>query len=647
MPKIKNYDRPASQPVQQPVRGASGADFGAGVGEAMFGAGRAGAELSATLSVLEERKRNRGDTISRVQTINEYAAGNDEEFTRIQTEEDLSKDEVVSNYNQFLKERAEKLLEEHTGTDSSRAELSAQLEAYRGQYSRSAYKASVTEQFRVMGQHMETTIANLADKAGDSPESLSTQFRGLDIEIAKMSAALTPEQEKLYEQDGRSKIAINSITRFMNMGDEESLDKADLVLNDKIVIEALEPEVLQQYKTKIAIERSRRKKEANEDQKSLDRAAWAWGVPVDKMSAQQRSAALGITMPQHQKNIFEDAGDKLALYASVRGIKVSDIPTDTALEVTGMPGPGEKANPYGTDAKANRMGLMTDLSRKMQSGTMTPDDDVIWDMNLSQWLTPIPNRDWATDEMTEYVPEIPPSIINIMKSSGRPIPPNGFHRLVTLGDKQEQAPTMGEVSTETTPDSGFVPLSALAEQVTGPLDATKEALSDITGLGGMFADTSRTTGRTQAKNTQKKMVAFLQTSPTYAQRERESLEGIVDIGPQVMGSEEKYQDKLLGMYDIVMSEAKKSEAILARENAPDLKDRPDKKSILLARRTMSSKDGLIKQFGVRRLRDAPKDPADKAKQFANDPYGTLYYTEEGTIYKKERGSQKPVYYRNQ
>ena len=216
-------------------------------------------QVGDQLAVIEQRRRNRQDTIERVRSLNAFNLEAEQEFTRMSTEGDLTDTNVPKEYGEFLKNKVEEYVTNHGGTEDSKTELRARLMQAEGSYSQNMYKSVTSAQFKAMNTHMETVIKGLSDVAGDMPDTVSDQFTALDVEIDIMSGALTEEQQVALREAGRQQITISAVNTYLAQGD---YDAADTIISGESMADVLDSDTMRQIKTKVIVGRREEEKAA-------------------------------------------------------------------------------------------------------------------------------------------------------------------------------------------------------------------------------------------------------------------------------------------------------------------------------------------------------------------------------------------------
>lgn len=518
---------------------ATGEEFGAPEARGIQALGQGTSDLGGALEELDRRKRNREETIERVRAINAYGQEVEQEFTRVQTEEDLSSTETVKNYTKGIRERMNAVLSEHRGSEESRAELAATLEQYHGRYAQAAYKASVTAQFKIMGEHMDGVGNRLADLAGDMPESTLEHLGAVDVEVAKMAGALTPEQEAGYRQGMKQHIVQSAVSSYLNTGNTEG---ARAILAGEGMAELLDPDVHRQMKTNILIAERKTEKGAIKAQQDREYLTQMLGRPP---TAAELARKAGVAAPVGAQTLAE----KVAELEEVTGKPATQAQIDK-LHGAYIAEGGE----YGSGLKGKIMTHFNNLAPALASGLATDEELRTLDTSVTEYLQPIQYVDQATGQVMTRRASLPPHVIEAYQKAGRPLPngelPSG-----------EQAAT-GETEFEITPEPDKT-IWGRRSNIAGPVPAAAQTAGQVPGVGAFFEGGGQyTVDREYALRQQKALVRTLQNSPRFSEGERKSIEQEVSIVGKAWDNTAAYEKRLIGLDEFLAEELQKASADL-------------------------------------------------------------------------------------
>jgi hypothetical protein len=97
------------------------------------------------------------------------------------------------------------------------------------------------------------------------------------------------------------------------------------------------------------------------------------------------------------------------------------------------------------------------------------------------------------------------------------------------------------------------------------LPAIQSGVSRIPGFGGVAPDVQQ--ARTFVNGAVRELVKNLQNSPVFAQREREAIEGEVDIGPRFFDDPEGLRNRMIGVDDFLATKIREADAFAKSQDA--------------------------------------------------------------------------------
>lgn len=175
------------------------------------------------------KQENRRDTVDRASRINNKAREGDLELSRLNTEEDLSNEEVLSKYGAFLSERNKTLIEEHRkqgASEDSIASLTMRLNDIDADLIGKASGISVELGRKKVLTTFNDSLAPLALKASQNPtlEGIDGLFLGLETQIGDIRAAIDPSQEEELRKFGREQITLSAVDGLITKGRIETAE---------------------------------------------------------------------------------------------------------------------------------------------------------------------------------------------------------------------------------------------------------------------------------------------------------------------------------------------------------------------------------------------------------------------------------------
>jgi len=216
-------------------------------------AGIAARELTPAfeqLSRIAIAQQSRRDTVNRANAMNQFNLEADNELRRLNTEADLSDEQVLQQYGEFLSKRKGELLQSHVGSPNSNAALQVRLSDIENQaHGRAAALSATLGRQKVIDTY-KNNLGPLVTRASQAPtlQTVDKEFQNLETTIGDMKDALSPEDEHNLRQYGRQEIALATLESLINRGRTEA---AEAMLTQGGLNTALTPDVQRQVLNKI------------------------------------------------------------------------------------------------------------------------------------------------------------------------------------------------------------------------------------------------------------------------------------------------------------------------------------------------------------------------------------------------------------
>ena len=171
------------------------------------------------------RDQQRHDAVSRANAQLAFQEAAESEFRRIQTEGDWSDQRTLSGYTKFLDERAAAVLTAHEGSADSRAALTENVLNIRHSLAQVAVSANMKAGSEVVSSALGRSLNDLRSQAYAAPENLTALFVASDARVKNFAAALTPEEERSFRDEGRAQIAETALTSMLDRGLVDDAEK--------------------------------------------------------------------------------------------------------------------------------------------------------------------------------------------------------------------------------------------------------------------------------------------------------------------------------------------------------------------------------------------------------------------------------------
>lgn len=205
---------------------------------------------SDILTQVALKQENRRDTVDRSSRINQYAREADLELRRLNTEADLSDENVLSGYGKFLSERRQKLIEEHGGSKDSIANLTMRLQDVESSAIGNASSISTKIGREKVVKTFGDSLAPLVQRATQDPklENINQLFTGLETQISDIRGALDPTEEDKFRQTGRQQIVMSAVDTLVARGRVET---AESLLRDGNLSQHLTPDMQRDFSRRV------------------------------------------------------------------------------------------------------------------------------------------------------------------------------------------------------------------------------------------------------------------------------------------------------------------------------------------------------------------------------------------------------------
>lgn len=218
--------RPANQQFQQISAPADA--FGAAQGKALMQAGQNISQLGTAIDEAHQRIQNREDTISRATEFSKFFTEASNMYQGMETRGDLTKSETAAQFNQGLQALADKFVNEHSGSEDSRARLQLRIEEQRARFAAQASSRVQQAQRAAVDQQWGSDISQIAAKVTSGEMSLSdgmTRISGIADEY--QGAYATDEMLQRIEA-AQGVLIINATQRLADLG---QVDQAEELIN--------------------------------------------------------------------------------------------------------------------------------------------------------------------------------------------------------------------------------------------------------------------------------------------------------------------------------------------------------------------------------------------------------------------------------
>lgn len=210
-------------------------------------------ELTPAFEELEQvaiREENRKEAVNLSENKIQYDQITDAELRRLNTEADLSNEDVLREYGEFLEEKKQEILNSHTGSADSFARLTIRLQDIQAVAIGRASGLSVKLGRQKVMDTFDNAITPLATSAATDPSkaNIDQLFLDLDSHVDDMAGAFTVSEERALIETGREHISLSALDGLITSG---RVEQAEILLADPGVLNSLSPEFQRSVRKRI------------------------------------------------------------------------------------------------------------------------------------------------------------------------------------------------------------------------------------------------------------------------------------------------------------------------------------------------------------------------------------------------------------
>ena len=573
---------------------ADAAAFGGG--EALARAGQDISEAGDQVAEIFARKQNRVDAVARAKGINEYTNFTNDEFLRVQTEEDITSPSTLATFGAKANDRMREILDKHEGSQESKMELQTRLDGVRSAMASTLSKASNKESRKIVGDALTANfgrIAAVATATGDIKEA----YKSVDSEVDGSAGALSPSDEQAQRMAGRSIVLRDLFFSRMDTGDTAG---GAAILATPGAIDALGADKFREMRTSIAVAQRGEQKGAQEAEQELAKVARILGIPVSQITPAQRLVLAGLK-PDKPDKVPQTPAEKLALVEEA--VSAGGLPPLTPeAKVRVLTGFAQGQN----EAKFTAAGVRTtetNIAARINSGEEVSDAD------KADFIT-------ATTVITQPQFVVDPDG-SVVKTPGGVLTQAALNALGRMGvdttgkpivAAQPGAPGGSPEPSERgklldSPREGELPIPreetvwGASFSGTGIKSAVQGGFAKLPGVGETaFGRNEKVAKARQTLDLmQNELVAVLRLGER-ANQERIELKKELSIGPQDIESPTRYRDRLLAIDAALRTRSRKAFALLAGGTIIGREQRAEMSQFAIKAHNFAERLGVPPQF---------------------------------------------------
>ncbi len=224
MPRVPTYDAPVVQ--QQPEPDVRMDPAPAPTGMQSLGAGLQ--QASGAMAKAFETVRNREDTINRSREFNQFYNEMQQEYMRVQDEEDLTDPLVARSFNEKMESSANQYIQMHGGSPDSLSRFQNRIEDAKGKLQSEMSSRVMSAQKKFVQDEVGKEISRISAMVIENPDMVTEAFQKIPDIMDEFSMAMTPEEEMANLNAMNNAVVNSSIKSFISRGSyQEARDMLD------------------------------------------------------------------------------------------------------------------------------------------------------------------------------------------------------------------------------------------------------------------------------------------------------------------------------------------------------------------------------------------------------------------------------------
>jgi hypothetical protein len=511
----------------------------------------AAAQIGGALSEIGAQMKRREDVIDRVDKLGTFDTEAIQMLEAIRTTGNIASKDSTNDFYQGLRARADELVESHSGTSTSRAELKAQLYNQVEQYHRSAIGEQIKVQHQMIATNVQQKANELALTATFAPSEITNSLAQFDDHLNSIADSMSPQQLTEYRNAGRADIASGAINGFLQRGD---LKNARKMLRETQIGTMLPAKEAQKFALTISAEEGKAAAAAAGATRNINN----WQSFLGReLTAQEASRARSMDPFAKNKSIPE----QIVEMELITGQPVNQADIDRLFKRTADE-PG-----FGNTLKGRALDYVTNNSEAFAAGMMDEPEARRFLAAYNEAYGPTYRKDPDTDEWVQIKPSVPQYLQDALETGSRryggmaPAPASTVAS-ETASASAAPAPSDAPEAAPTQPAAPAAPAAPARageqssvwqrrQNLVGPVAGTKSAVFGIPGVGPSIVDPAEgrqiEADRTFAQNASRDLIRVLQNNPRFAEGERQAIEKEVGITPEFFRSLESFEGKLIGI----------------------------------------------------------------------------------------------------
>lgn len=478
----------------------------------------------------QKKIQNAQEAVELARLIGTYNEGAVNEWTRLETEDDISSVNTSHNYGKYLGEQKNSLLSGWNGSLENRARLEERLTDLQFQHIGQASGRATAAQRKLVMDNVGSAANKLIVQAYEQPESLPALFNSINVMLDDFSGALKTDEVPSYQRTLRAQVVEAATVSMLARGDFEG---AEAALEMPGIDEILGPDVQNRLRTNINTSK-------NKLRDLQMQAIYEVSADRTKFRSIYGREPTNVELAQMQGIKQEQSGYQKGIEKrdELRGILGREPTEDEFTKYAGVE--TESGSNFGSGVKGAVLGTITDLAPAYGAELLTPEQERQFEMAVAEYTQPIQYQNPDTGLMETRHPQLPLFARNAIEKR------TGQEPDQTETPPPDQPPTEQEGAQSDTQDKT---VWGLASKTTGPVPAIIEGASRTPGVGQFVNAPQVTQARNYVPLVQRDLIRVLQNNPRYAEGERKAIESEINIKPELFDNPTAYRNRLIAVDD--------------------------------------------------------------------------------------------------
>ena len=393
MPRFNLYEQQTS--AQTPR--ASGADFGAGVGQAVEQAGGTVADIAYRIQRREELQAS--DALR--QELDTWAVPALDDFSKRQ---DINSPQAIGEFKSALDQKKQELLSKFGGSSESRASLERELGNQIYQYGKSAISTKIKAGQEVLARTVNQIFQEGTNNVFAAPQTMDDVISQNVFEVMHRKDAMSAEMFQSAMQIAQAGPIQAAVQAHVANG---SWAEAEKIMADPRFSKLLSPDQARPLRIDVAVGSSKAQAEMKRQANNVVKFEQRLGRPLTPDEAMK---ARGLPPKKDMT-----ASDEVAELELVQGKPATQDQVDKIFKTYIE---GDKTGGFGNSIRGRSVSFVTDNAVAYANGNLTPDQARNFEAAYNEAYGPIKVTDPLTGQITMRDVSIPNFVKEAMNRGG-------------------------------------------------------------------------------------------------------------------------------------------------------------------------------------------------------------------------------------